>query len=288
MRRWRRPLALLPVALLLAGCAQSLFYYPDSVLYGTPARAGLSFDPVMFASGDGTALAGWFIPATGMSDPRGARGTVIHFHGNAQNMSSHWQYVGWLPERGYNVFVFDYRGYGASAGRPSARGLFEDSNAALDYLRSRPDVDPQRLLVLGQSLGGANAIAAIGAGNRHGIRAIAIEATFSSYAAIAHEKFFGAGWLMDDRYSPERYIERLAPLPLLLLHGSADAVIPAQHSRRLHARAREPKTLVLVEGGGHTEALTPRYGARYRDLLIAFYEAALAAPRSRFTGRGSE
>jgi uncharacterized protein len=269
---------------LLAGCVQSAFYHPDRVLYDTPARLGLRFEQVAFLSKDGTRLAGWFIPARGHADPRQSKGTVVHFHGNAQNMSAHWQYVDWLPQRGFNLFVFDYRGYGASEGRPAPRGVFEDSSAALDYVRSRPDIDPRRLLVFGQSLGGTNAIAAVGAGNRAGVKALAVEATFFSYSSIAGEKLIGAGSLVDDTYSAERFIAALSPTPLLLLHGTADTVIPYSHGERLFARAGEPKRLVRIEGGAHTEALAPRFGATYRDLLTDFFEAALAAAAGELPG----
>ena len=260
----------------LAGCAQSLFYHPDRVLYDTPARAGLKYEQVVFPSEDGTRLVGWFIPAAGFASPRNAKATLIHFHGNAQNMSAHWRYVEWLPRRGFNVFVFDYRGYGGSEGSPSPKGVFEDSNSALNHVRARPDIDPARLLVFGQSLGGANAIAVVGAGNRSGVRAVAIEATFYSYSSIASDKVSGAGSLMDDTYSPERYIAGIAPTPFLLLHGTADPVIPHAHADRLLEKAAAPKRLVSVEGGGHTEALTPRFGAKYQDLLLDFFDAALA------------
>ena len=263
----------------LSGCAQNMFYYPDAMLYGTPTQAGLKFEPVRFNSLDGTALSGWLIPAAGVASPREAKGTVVHYHGNAQNMTAHWEYVGWLARRGFNVFVFDYRGYGSSAGSPAPKGLYEDSVAALRYVRARPDLDPERLLVFGQSLGGTQAIAAVGAGERGGVRAVAIEATFLSYSSIASEKLSGAGLLMNDDYSAERYIGRLAPIPLLLLHGSADPVIPATHSARLMALAGSPKTYIEVPGGGHTESLTARFGDTYKDRLVAFFEAALAAPR---------
>jgi fermentation-respiration switch protein FrsA (DUF1100 family) len=267
----------LVLALLwLTGCVQSAFYHPDRVLYDSPARLGLKFEQVSFASKDGTRLAGWFVPARGYADPKRAKGTVVHFHGNAQNMSAHWQFVDWLPQRGFNLFVFDYRGYGASQGSPEPKGVFEDSLAALDYVRARPDVDPQRLLVLGQSLGGTNAIAAVGSGDRAGVRAIAIESTFLSYSAIASEKLIGAGSLVDDTYSAERFVAALSPIPLLLLHGTADAVIPYSHSERLFAKAAEPKRLVKIEGGAHTEAFAPRFGLVYRELLIDFFDAALA------------
>lgn len=273
-----RCLLVVGVSLATSACVQNVFYQPDHVLYSVPTQAGLAFETVRFASRDGTPLSGWFIPAASHPNPRTAKGTVVHFHGNAQNMSAHWEFVGWLARQGYNVFVFDYRGYGESQGRAEPRGVLDDSHSALDYVRTRADVDAQRLLVLGQSLGGTNAIAVVGSGNCAGVRAIAIEATFSSYSAIANEKVPGAGWLMRDDYSAERYVARLAPTPLLLIHGTADAVVPYHHSLRLLEAAQPPKTLLTVEGGAHLDALTPRFGTRYQAALLDFFDAALAAP----------
>jgi fermentation-respiration switch protein FrsA (DUF1100 family) len=267
---------LLLLVALLTGCVQGLFYLPDNILYDTPRRAGLRFEQVSFPSKDGTRLVGWFIPASGYSDSRNAKGTVVHFHANAQNLSAHWQFVEWLPRRGFNLFVFDYRGYGASEGTPDPEGVFEDSGSALDYVRSRPDVNPDQLVLLGQSLGGANAIAVVGSGNRKGVKAIVIEATFYSYSSIASDKVSWAGALMDDTFSPERYIANLSPIPFLLLHGTADSVIPFLHATKLFGKANEPKRLIAVEGGSHIEAFTPRFGTTYMDIVSVFLDEALS------------
>lgn len=208
----RGALLALPM-LLLGGCVESMFFHPDRVRYETPSALGLRYEPVVFRSSDGTALSGWFIPATGRADPRQAKGTVIHLHGNAQNMSAHWRFVAWLPAQDYNVFVFDYRGYGESEGKAEARGVFEDSKSAIAYVRSRADIDPARLLVFGQSLGGTNAIAAVGAGERQGVRAVAIESTFYSYSSIASEVLPGAGMLVGDTYASSKYVAAIAPIP---------------------------------------------------------------------------
>ncbi len=266
----------LPVLLLChTGCLQNYFYQPDHVLYDTPARAGLAYENVVFPSTDGTRLTGWFIPVAG-GDPRKAKGTVIQYHGNAQNMTAHFRFVEWLPQCGFNLFVFDYRGYGASEGRPDPQGVFHDSNSALDHVRSRPDVDPERLLILGQSLGGTNAIAVVGAGNRRGVKAVAVEATFFTYSSIAHEKVFGSGLFMSDTYSAARHIPALAPIPFLLLHGTADKVVPYAHSQRLFAEAGEPKRLITIADGEHIRAFTAIYGDTYRKILVEFFEAALS------------
>ncbi|HEY4374285.1 MAG TPA: alpha/beta hydrolase [Burkholderiales bacterium] len=266
----------------LFGCVQSFFFYPDSKFYGSPRDAGLKYEQVGFFSADHTRLTGWMIPAAGLADPRQAKGTVIHFHGNAQNMTAHWEYAGWLARRGFNVFVFDYRGYGMSAGSPEMLGLNADAVAAIRYVHARADIDAARLLIFGQSLGGNLAIAAVGRAQnaelRAGIRAVAIESTFISYSKIAGEKVRIAGAFLTDEYSAERNIARIAPIPLLLIHGTADEVIPFTHGVRLFALAKEPKTFITVPGGAHIEAMTPRFGNTYRDLLVKFYEDALAAP----------
>ena len=256
---------------VLPSCAQQAFYHPDRHDYTRPEHTTQTWQDVFFHSKDSTKLHGRFAPATGT-----AKGTVIHVHGNAQNLSAHWDFVSWLPAQGYNVFAFDYRGYGRSEGKPDVRGLFDDTNAALDYIRSRRDLDANKLLVFGQSLGGTNAIAAVGAGNKQGIRAVAIEATFANYAAIANDKITGAGLLMNNRYSADRHIASISPIPLLLIHGDADSVIHVKHAHALFAAARAPKKLIIVPNGEHIDALShPHHRTRYRHVLTDFFQSAL-------------
>jgi fermentation-respiration switch protein FrsA (DUF1100 family) len=268
--------------LLLAcqGCVGRMFYYPDHKVYGSPADFGLQYETVAFASGDGTKLSGWFVPAVGSP-----KGTVIHFHGNAQNMTSHFGFVAWLPAAGFNVFTFDYRGYGASGGSVSRRGVVEDGRAAIDYVRSRKDLDRNRLLVLGQSLGGAVAIAAIGDGDRQGIRGVVSESAFSSYRSIVRDKIGDipllsllktplSYLLIGDAFSPADYVDRIAPIPLLIIHGTTDPIIPSHHGEWLAAKAREPKTLWLVPNGDHTETFVDP-ASPYRQRLVAFFQDAL-------------
>ena len=174
--------------LLLAGCNE-FFYYPSPLQFSSPKALGLSYESVTFSSSDGTELTGWFIPALGA--PEAVLGTVIQFHGNAENMSSHWLSLSWLPFNHYHLFTFDYRGYGRSKGSPDLDGPIQDSMAALHYIQQRKEVNPQEVIVIGQSLGGALAIAAVALGKPEGIRAIVLESTFSSYKRIAQEKLSG-------------------------------------------------------------------------------------------------
>jgi hypothetical protein len=270
------------LVLFLIGCVRvnQMFYYPDHIVYATPADNGLRFEEVVFSSRDGTALSGWFIPAVGE-----AQGTILHLHGNAENMTSHFGFVDWLPAAGFNLFVFDYRGYGQSAGRPHRAGVYEDAGAALVYLRSRDDIDPTRLLVFGQSLGGALALAMVGGGERQGVRAVVVESSFYSYRSIVRDSIgkmplFSfvktplARILITDDLSPADYVGRIAPIPLLLIHGTEDEIIPFRHAELLLERAQEPKTLWRVEGGNHTVAFIAP-DSPYRHRLVEFFAAAL-------------
>ncbi|MGL4666653.1 MAG: alpha/beta hydrolase [Saezia sp.] len=262
--------------------AQSAFFFPDDKNHGeTPANQNLSFEEVAFASQDGTKLHGWFVPAQyGIKD---SLGTVIVMHGNAANITDHWHFSKWLPQVGYNVFIFDYRGYGQSDKvTPTFKGVYEDSVSALDYVRTRPDVDPKKLLILGQSLGGTNAIATIGSSRtagqpKNGICGMVIDSTFYSPSEIANDKFPYAGLLMNNDYSAERYVQSLAPIPLLFIHGSADVLIPMKHSERLFALANEPKELVIAEGIEHAMALSDYASLtnHYQNKVRAFFANAI-------------
>lgn len=270
----------LALSISCQGCVGRMFYQPDRTIYDTPDRHGLKYEEVIFQSKDGTRLSGWFIPAVGKP-----KGTVIHFHGNAQNMTAHFGFVYWLPTQGFNLFVFDYRGYGKSVGTPDRRGVYEDSLAALEYIAARPDIDHNRLLVLGQSLGGANAIAAVGSRPPGGIRAVVIESAFASYRDIVRDKLADipllslfrtplSHLLICNDLSPDTVIANIAPTPLLIIHGTRDTVVPYSHGKRLLELAREPKQLWTVEGGDHTEAFADP-ASEYRQRLVAFFNEAL-------------
>lgn len=260
------PKIFLILLVFLAGCANNLFYQPDHRTYVTPDQLGLRYQDETFASHDGTVLNGWWIPA----QPGPAKGTVIQLHGNAQNMSSHWGSVYWLPRQGYNVFVFDYRGYGKSAGVATLDGVLSDSVRAIEYIANRPGGEGKNLVVFGQSLGGANAIAALAQLPAGTARGLVVDSTFYSYSRIASDKVPGGGWLVSDAYSPHRYIAQLAPLPLLMFHGTADEVIDYSHGQDLFALAGQPKTFVPVTGGHHLDAFSNRFGSRYRQPLLDF------------------
>ncbi len=259
------------LAVTVKGC-NGLFYHPDSHRYR--ARNSIpGAQDVTFASKDGTKLHAWFLPAMGKPI-----GTVVYFHGNAQNLTSHVSFVDWLPAEGFNVFTFDYRGYGQSEGSPSRQGLHEDSLAALEHVSQRADVDGDRLLVFGQSLGGACATAALGESGRK-VRGLALDSTFAHYIGMGNEAIGGlwltyplAWLLLSNSHSPADSIASIAPTPILCFHSAKDPVVPIVQGRALHAAAGEPKQFVEVAIYGHPVATTMQ---SERERLVQFFNSCL-------------
>lgn len=262
----------------LAGCT-SVFFQPQNIQYLTPDKIGLAYEDVYFNSSDGLMLYGWFLPAQGK-----AKGTVLFLHGNAENISTHIASVYWLPAQHYNVFLPDYRGYGGSEGSPSLEGVQDDINSAMSYLLHRTDIDSERIVILAQSLGGASAIYNVShSPYRTKIKALISESAFSDYRVITREKL-ASFWLtwplqwplsltIENDYSPLPVVDKISPIPLLIIHGDKDQIIPLSHGQALFAAAGQPKEMWIVPNGGHIGAL--RY-KEYQARLLEYLERILA------------
>ena len=255
-----RKAGLLLFTVLLSGCTK-LFFHPHSYLIETPEKYGVEYQIENFKASDGTALNAWFFPAKGK-----ANATALYLHGNAENISTHFRSIAWMPAEGFNVLALDYRGYGASDGTPSLAGAQLDIDAAMHSLLAHQGVDPERIVIFGQSLGGALAIHyAAHSRYRKNIRATVIDSAFYDYRQIAREKLAASiltwplqwlPWLIiDNDYSPAASVAALSPLPLLLMQGDQDEVVPLHHTQQLFERAGEPKERWVVPGAGHTQSL---------------------------------
>ncbi len=258
--RRRQLLGAAIAAPLVSGCTviEGMFFYPDRVEYTRPAQFGLKHEDVSIDGADGSKLHGWWLPAAD------AKGSVLHLHGNAANISNHLPLVAWLPAAGFNLLMVDYRGFGRSEGKPTLDGVVDDALAALRYLRTRPGVDAGKLIVLGQSIGGATALRMLAA-DRAGVKLAVIDSAFASYRGIARDAALQSvvlapflplalPWLPPRERDPVALLAHL-DLPLLFVHGTADAVIPYKHTEQLFAAAHDPKRLIRVDGGEHMEAL---------------------------------
>lgn len=284
--RWSILLPRIAFFLWSTGCMERMFYYPQVGL--TPVtEAPPGTEAVEFTSADGTRLFGWFIPARGATkaEQRRQHATILHVHGNAGNILSHAYFTEHLPRAAFNVFLFDFRGYGQSEGAAQHRDdLIADTNAALDALLSRDDVDPARIGMYGQSLGGAIGLNVMA--QRSEIRCAVFESPFSSWRDAAASAvggdppFFGAAWLaaicIPDHARPVDAIARI-DRPMLLLHGDADVVVPASHSRRLQAASAGQAELIILPGGGHNTLRESH--PQIDQMMIDFFSAHLGAER---------
>lgn len=263
-----------------AGCS-SLFLHPTRNMQESPAVRIFEHRDVIFESSDGVPLHGWYFPA------REPRGSLLVLHGNAQNLSTHVNGVLWLVLEGFNVFIIDYRGYGYSGGEQSLAGAHLDADAALEKLLTLRETDPDRVAVLGQSLGGSIAVSTV-ARSRHKdrIRALIVDSSFASYRRIAREKLASfwltwpfqvpLSWTVTDDYSADKWIAKVAPVPVLILHGRDDAVVPTHHGKALFEAARDPKELWLTGTSGHIMSFAE---AAVRTKLARYLDAAMGTAR---------
>lgn len=247
------------------------FYFPTRDEPATPAKWNFRYDDVNFESADGTKLHGWFLKAKGGVP----KGTVVFSHGNAGSIGYHLGFVMWLAEAGYQVLMYDYRGFGKSEGTLDREGMIADVEAAFEYVAKRPDVDANKLISYGHSLGGAKSIAALALKRPKGLKAVVIDGAFASYRAMATivGGQFGAD-LISDELSPKDLIQRITGTPLLVVHGDQDRVVPFAQGKQLFDLANEPKTLFKVADGGHGDSLARDHGA-YREKMLRWLDEVI-------------
>ncbi|HEX8355141.1 MAG TPA: alpha/beta hydrolase [Pyrinomonadaceae bacterium] len=257
----------LPVGFyLLRRFEASATFHPERAALGGLWRVPRGAEEVWFEASDGVKLYGWhFRPAA-----RPAAATVIYFHGNGGNLS----YCGWVGEslagRGFDVLLFDYRGYGRSGGEMSdERGLYRDAEAAYDFVTKGRGVPAREVVLYGQSLGTA---AAADVASRRECGALVLESGLSSASDMAGEVIpwlprFVRG-LTKNKLDSVGKLPRVG-CPVFVAHGDRDEIIPLAQGRKLFDAAPEPKRLHVVEGAGHND-LSDVGGEKYFDSLARF------------------
>jgi fermentation-respiration switch protein FrsA (DUF1100 family) len=236
----------------------SLLFFPSRAIATTPAAAGLQFDDVTFEADDGVRLHGWWVPARAP-----VLGHMLLCHGNAGNVGDRVAHVALLAARGFDVLAFDYRGYGRSGGRPSEPGTHRDARAARGALLRRPGVDGARVGYLGESLGAAVALALALELPPAGL---VLQSAFTSIRDMArlHYPMIPRS-LVPDAYPSLRLISGLT-VPLLVLHGERDEIVPALHGEALFDAAPDPKRLEVFAGAGHND-LIARAGPEWASAI---------------------
>ena len=242
-----------------------LFYMPLKDIPYTPERYGYQFENVNFTSKDGTKLHGWFIPSK--LGTQKAKATIVYSHGTYGSLAYHFGFVDWLIDAGYNVWMFDYRGYGKSEGKTSKRGIIEDTVAALKYIKTRKDIAQDKLISFGHSLGGAKSIAALAEYAPKGLKGVVVMGSFASYRDMASKIGGNIGkHLVSDTYNPEKLVKKLPNVPLLVIHGQQDRIVPFSHGKRIFENANKPKSILDPERGDHNNILFQNKNAIAKQL----------------------
>ena len=238
----------------------NLVYFPERNLTTDPHSIGLSFETISFETGDGIRLLGWFIPY------EGSMGVILFCHGNAGNISHRLDSIHIFHRLKLDVFIFDYRGYGKSEGKPSEVGTYRDVEAAWQYLVEERKVNPNRIIIFGRSIGGA--IAAWLAQNRTP-SALILESTFTSAPDLGAKlyPYLPIRLLSRFKYDTAGYLD-MVNCPVLIVHSREDEMMPFIHGQRLFEKAKEPKSLLEISGS-HNEGFLLS-GKRYEEGLYTF------------------
>ncbi len=235
-------------------------FAPQKKLDFSPSDYHMTWRDVYLDTPDGCLLHGWYFEAS--------EGPVVLFcHGNAGNISHRLDFIKVLNSMALNVFIFDYRGYGKSTGKPSEKGLYIDALCAYDYLVEKENKKPEEIILLGRSLGAAAAIEIAG---KRKVRLLISESGFLSTRHMAGHMGI---YRLISPFVPANFnnLEKIKNIsvPKLIIHGDADEMIPFSMGERLFKEAAEPKQFYAVKGAGHNDTYVVG-GEEYREVLRAF------------------
>lgn len=229
-------------------------FMPMKEIATTPERMGMPFTRVKIPVGEGAdhaKLDGFWVPANKDNAP-----TFLYLHGQNATIGKNLEHTHRLHELGYNVLVIDYRGFGKNFDvfKPSEDKVYEDAEAAWNFLVDQKGCDPKQLFIFGHSLGGAVALQL--AVNHPEAAGLITESTFTSVLEMTKLKYHGLlralpiDLILTQRFDSIDKIKALK-IPVLTIHGTADTKIPHTMTEKLYAKAPEPKELLLVKGGEH-------------------------------------
>lgn len=271
-------LAIVPIAAYTALCG-ACWWMQDSMIFpnveanqGAPAGPSRADIEQVWIPLDGAAngarVEGWFIAGRGrrVGNPGPA---VVFFHGNGALIDYSLDIADLYTQLGCSVLLPEYRGYGRSGGAPTQAGITRDMELFRDWLDARPEVDRSRVIYHGQSLGGG--VAAALAESRPPA-ALILQSTFTSITAIA--RTIGMpGFLVRHPYPTDMTLAHLH-IPMLIIHGDQDRIIPPTHGRRLHEIAAGSRYVEL--NGGHNDL--PHDWAAFGELIEQFMKDAAFRP----------
>ena len=223
----------------LAGIENAILFHPTKKLEGTPGRIHLKYEDVLLCTADNVKLCAWWTPC------ENARATMIFSHGNGGNISHRLDKLQIFHGLGLNILIYDYRGYGQSAGSPSEKGLYADAQAAYDYAVMVKHIPVNEIIVYGESLGGS-VTAHLAANND--VTAMILDSTFASLKDMALARMPLLAGLTGSHYDTLANVAKVK-VPTLVLHSANDDVIPYEQGRKKFAASTAPKQFVVLSGG---------------------------------------
>lgn len=240
--------------------------------YWNAQSYGLTVEDVFLTAADGTKLHGWWVP--GQEDAP----TMLFFHANAGNITHRIDNLMRWQKRGLNTFILDYRGYGRSEGTPDEAGIYQDAEAAYAYVCETRGTDPKQTVLFGRSLGGA---VAFYIASKLPAAGVIVESTFTSLPDLAALFFPGQdAQLFQGQYESIERVKHLT-MPLLLVHGTRDDLVPVEQGKRLFAahpgRIGKQKQLYLIEDAGHNDTYYVG-GEKYFETLERFIRQVCSNP----------
>ena len=241
---------------------RDFLYYPQHNLYSPAAYGVADMEVVEIRTDDGLTLKGWYkAPA----DP--LRPVIVMFHGNAGHIGYRGFKARLMIDAGYGFLLTEYRGYGGNPGRPSEDAFYQDAMPWMKLLEAR-GIPPERTVLYGESVGTGPAVQV--AMKYPGIRALVLETPFTNLGTVAQKHFFylPANLLLRDRFDNINKIKKIHA-PVLVLHGTADTIVPYSDGQALFAAANEPKTMETFPMGGHNDLFM--HGAGLRMLRFLEY-----------------
>ncbi len=236
-------------------------FHPDKETSLSPLHIGVEYEDLYFQTEDNETINGWLIPA------KGAKITILFCQGNSGNLSDQLRRVKFFHDAGVNLFIFDYRGFGNSSGKPNEIGLYKDARGAYDFLITRKGIEKTKIAVYGKSLGAP--IAADLCLHRK-LAALILEASFPSLKTYVSDMctFLPTEWLVSEKFDTLSKVQKIH-IPKLFLHGMDDEIIPFPEGRLLYNKAALPKEFVSYPGS-HDDDMFVTSDA-YRDRLNKFF-----------------
>jgi fermentation-respiration switch protein FrsA (DUF1100 family) len=219
-------------------------YFPERKISLTPKDIKLTYQDIELQASDGTRLSAWFIPADH------ARGVILFCHGNAGNLSHRIESILLFHRLNLSTFIFDYRGYGKSQGKPSESGSYLDGEAAWNYLIDTLKVNPKEIILFGESLGGA--VAAY-LSQKYQPQALILNSTFTSLKDVGAKlyPYIPVRLIARFNYPTIAYLKKVH-CPVLIVHSHNDEFVPLSSARKLFEAAHEPKEFLELKGS-HNE-----------------------------------